>query len=261
MELVNSIVKAIRILDLLKSQGTLSYIEILKQFPLPKSTLFKILFTLETEELVRRDRVSGKYELGVKLIEWGSGARSQLEIRKIALPFMQKLSEDIDCTVHLTVVSHGEILPIESFESGSTTWPHHLYHGGIGIPAPLHATAAGKAILAFMNRDDIEKTLKEKGLQKFTENTITSMQHLRAALADIRRAGYAVSYSEHYEMVRGVAAPIQDHDGKVFASLSALGIISRITPEWVPEIAAQVMAAANEISRLFGYSGKDTTVH
>jgi len=256
MELVNSIVKAARILDLLKSQGTLSYIEILKQFPLPKSTLFKILLTLESEELVRRDAATGKYELGVKLIEWGSGARSQLEIRKIALPFMQKLSEDINCTIHLAVVSHGEVLPIESFESGSTTWPHYLFHGGIGIPAPLHATAAGKAILAFMKSDEMEATVKVKGLKKFTENTITSMQGLRSAFADIRRTGYAVSYSEHYEMVRGVAAPIRDHEGKVFASLSALGITSRITPEWVPEIAVQMMAATNEISRLFGYSGK-----
>lgn len=256
MELVNSIVKAVHILDLLKSQGTLSYIDILKQLPLPKSTLFKILFTLESEELVRRDAATGKYELGVKLIEWGSGARSQLEIRKIALPFMQKLSEDINCTIHLAVVSHGEVLPIESFESGSTTWPHYLFHGGIGIPAPLHATAAGKAILAFMKSDEMEATIKVKGLQKFTENTITSLEALRSAIADIRRTGYAVSYSEHYEMVRGVAAPIRDHDGKVFASLSALGITSRITPEWLPEIAIQVMAAANEISRLFGFSGK-----
>ncbi|MCF8159878.1 MAG: IclR family transcriptional regulator [Polaromonas sp.] len=255
MELVNSIVKAVRILDLLKDQGTLSYIEILKQLPLPKSTLFKILGTLESEELVRRDAATGKYELGVKLIEWGSGARSQLEIRKIALPFMQKLSEDINCTIHLAVVAHGEVLPIESFESGSTTWPHYLFHGGIGIPAPLHATAAGKAILAFMKSEEMEATVKVKGLQKYTENTITSMTSLRAAFSEIRLAGYAVSYSEHYEMVRGVAAPIRDHDGKVFASLSALGITSRITPEWVPEIAMQVIAAANEISRLFGYCG------
>ena len=257
MELVNSIVKAVRILDLLKSRGSLSYIEILKQNPLPKSTLFKILGTLETEELVRRDPDSGRYQLGVKLIEWGTGARSQLEIRKIALPFMQRLSEAVDCTIHLTVVSHGEILPIESFESGSTTWPHHIFHGGVGIPAPLHATAAGKAILAFMSRDEVEATIREKGLQKFTENTITDFERLDVALAEIRRCGYAVSYSEHYEMVRGVAAPIRDLDGKVFASLSALGIISRITPEWVPEIASRVIAAADEISRLFGYCPAD----
>lgn len=261
MELVNSIIKAVRILDLLKSQGSLGYIDILKQYPLPKSTLFKILLTLESEELVRRDEASGKYELGVKLIEWGTGARSQLEIRKIALPFMQKLSEDINCTIHLAVVSHGEVLPIESFESGSTTWPHYLFHGGVGIPAPLHATAAGKAILAFMTQRDLENTLKGKGLQKFTENTISTMPALREALADVRRTGYAVSYSEHYEMVRGVAAPVRDHEGKVFASLSALGVTSRLTNEWLPEIALQVIAAANEISRLFGYSGSAAKTH
>lgn len=254
MDLVNSIVKAVRILDLLKAHGSLSYSEILKMFPLPKGTLFKILFTLESEELIRRDQVSGKYELGVKLIEWGTGARSQLEIRKIALPLMQKLSEDINCTIHLTVVSHGEVLPIESFESGNTTWPHYLFHGGIGIPAPLHATAAGKAILAFMSDDELENTLNGKELQKFTENTITTMSHLREALAEIRQTGYAVSYSEHHEMVRGIAAPIRDSKGKVFASLSALGITSRLTAEWLPEVALQVIAASNEISRLFGYS-------
>ena len=254
MDLVNSIVKAVRILDLLKGHGSLSYTEILKMFPLPKGTLFKILLTLESEELIRRDQDSGKYELGMKLIEWGTGARSQLEIRKIALPFMQKLSEDIDCTIHLTVVSHGEVLPIESFESGSTTWPHYLFHGGVGIAAPLHATAAGKAILAFMSRDELADTLKGKGLQKFTESTITTMPRLREALAEVRRTGYAVSNAEHHEMVRGVAAPIRDNEGKVFASLSALGVTSRMTTEWLPEVALQVVAAANEISRQFGYT-------
>ena len=259
MELVNSIVKAVRILDLLKSRGPLSYIEILKQVALPKSTLFKILQTLETEELVRRDQESGRYQLGVKMIEWGSGARSQLEIRKIALPFMQNLSEALNCTIHLTVVSNGEVLPIESYESGSTAWPHHIFHGGVGIPAPMHATAAGKAILAFMNRSEIETTIREKGLQKFTENTLTDFSRLNAALEDIRRHGYAVSYAEHNEMVNGVAAPIRDHNNKVFASLSALGIISRITPEGVPGIALQMIKAADEISRLFGHRPEDAT--
>lgn len=256
MELVNSIVKAVRVLDLLKNNGPLSYIEILKQIALPKSTLFKILFTLESEELVRRDLASGRYQLGVRLIEWGSGARAQLEIRKIALPFMQDLSEALKCTIHLAVVSNGEVLPIESFESGSTSWPHHIFHGGVGIPAPLHATAAGKAILAFMSRDEIRRTINNQGLQKYTDATITEFDQLDAALAEIRRLGYAVSNSEHFEMVRGVAAPIRDHDHKVFASLSALGLVSRVSPEMIPEIAAQVIKVADEISRLFGYAAK-----
>ena len=253
MDLVNSIVKAARILDLLKGRGSLSFVEILKLHPLPKSTLSKILHTLEVEELVRRDPVSGRYQLGVKLIEWGSGARGQLEIRKIALPLMQELHETLNCTIHLTVASHGDVLPIESYESGTTIWQHHIFHGGVGIAAPMHATAAGKAILAFMPEDDLERTVREKGLKKFTDNTITDLATLRAALAEIRERGYAVSNAEHAELVRSVAAPIRDHDGKVFASLAALGIATRITPEWIPELAQHLVRAAEEISRLFGY--------
>jgi len=105
-----------------------------------------------------------------------------------------------------------------------------------------------------MSPDELEKALKGKALQKFTENTITTLPRLRKALAEIRRTGYAVSYSEHHEMVRSVSAPIRDNEGKVFASLSALGVTARMTDEWLPEVVLQVVAAANGISRLFGYS-------
>ena len=257
MDLVNSIVKGVRIVDLLKSRGPLSYIEIFKQVELPKSTLFKILLTLETEELVRRDPDSGRYQLGVKLIEWGIGAQAQLEIRRVALPFMQDLGKSLNCTIHLTVVSHDEVLPIESYEPGGTAWPHYIFHGGVGIPAPLHATAPGKAILAFMDRSERERMLGKKGLKKFTENTLTDLAQLDASLQAIRVSCYAVSYAEHNEMVNAVATPIRDHGGKVFASLSALGIVSLITPERIPGIAQQMIQAANEISRLFGYNAGD----
>ena len=261
MDLVNSIIKAVRILDLLKSRGSLSYAEILKQMSLPKSTLFKILSTLESEELVRKDQDSARYQLGVRLIEWGSGARSQLEIRKIARPFMKKLCDALDCTVHLTVMTHGEVLPIESFESGNTYWHHFSFPGGVGIPAPLHATGAGKAILAFMSAEEIESTIGQKPLEKYTEHTITDADRLRAELEVIRRRGYATTDGEHDEMVRSVAAPIRDHAGQVIASLSALGLVSRFGLERLPEIALSVVEAAQEISRLFGYVPGDSSVH
>ncbi len=261
MDLVNSIVKAVHILDLLKSRGSLSYAEILKQMSLPKSTLFKILSTLESEELVRKDQESARYQLGVRLIEWGSGARSQLEIRKIARPFMKKLSDALDCTIHLTVMTHGEVLPIESFESGNTYWHNFSFPGGVGIPAPLHATGAGKAILAYLSTEEIETMIQKKGLEKFTEHTITDPDRLRADLDATRRRGYAVTDGEHDEMVRSVAAPIRDHEGQVIASLSALGLASRFALERLPDISVPVVEAAEEISRLFGYIPGNTPPH
>ncbi|HUV07961.1 MAG TPA: hypothetical protein VMX75_09550, partial [Spirochaetia bacterium] len=79
------------------------------------------LATLEAEDLVKRDPDTRKYRLGVKLLEWGAGAQSQMGLHKIAGPVMQKLSDELDCTVQLTVVVQQELLPIESIESKTGT--------------------------------------------------------------------------------------------------------------------------------------------
>ncbi|MEW5816617.1 MAG: IclR family transcriptional regulator [Spirochaetota bacterium] len=253
MDLVNSIIKAVRILDIIKEKGPLTYIEILKLYPLPKSTLFKILSTLEAEELIHRGPDRSRYHLGTKLIEWGGVARSSLEIRTISRPILKKLQEKLDFTVHLTVVAHGEVLPIESMESGNWYWHHFRYPVAIGIPAPMYATGAGKAILAFLDQNEIDKIISEKGMEKFTETTITDPVLLRVELEKIRSRGYAVSNAEHDELIRSVAAPIYNNDGRVIAAISVLGLVSRITPERVPGIAEQVVEAAKEISYLLGY--------
>jgi DNA-binding IclR family transcriptional regulator len=254
VDAVNSVVKAIRILDTLRSAGPLTFSEAQRALDLPKSTVHKILATLEQEDLVRRDRETGRYSLGVKLIELGSGARAQLEFRKIALPLMQELSEAIDCTVHLSVLSHRDVMPVEAFESGSKTWPQYLFHGGVGIPAPLHATAAGKAILAYLDDGAVDEALGSGPLARHTSHTIVDRSKLRDELARIRKRGYAVSEGEHVELVWGVAAPIRDHDGRVVASLSALGIAARLTPERIPGIGSRVVATAAQVSRLIGYA-------
>jgi DNA-binding IclR family transcriptional regulator len=252
MDLVNSVVKAVRILDLLKEHGPCSYTELLNKLAMPKSTLFKLLGTLEAEELVRRDSENGRYHLGVKLIEWGAGSRAQLEIRNIARPFMKELSETLDCTVHLTVMAHDEVLPIESCESGAWYWHHFKYPVAIGIPAPLHATGAGKAILAFMREADIVRIIRDKGLERYTASTIDDPESLKQELETIRRNGYAVSNAEHDDLIRSVAA--RNHDGNVVAALSVLGLVTRVTEDRVPEIARLVTKAAREVSRLCGFS-------
>lgn len=254
MDYVNSILKAVNILDLLKRQGNMSYAEILKQTKLPKSTLFKILSTLESEELVAKDHETARYRLGVRLIEWGSGARSQLEIRKIARPYIKELSDSQDCTVHLCVMTHDQVLPIESFDSGNSYWHTFSFPGGVGIPAPLHATGAGKAILAFLPADEIETIIRRKGLESFTKTTIADPDRLRADLEETRKRGYATTFGEHSEMVHSVAAPIFDHEGQVIASISMLGPASRFTHQHMVKLAELVVSAASQISHLLGFT-------
>lgn len=252
-DLVNSIVKAVRILDVLNEEGPLSFIEILRKTPLPKSTLFKILATLEAEKIVTRDAETAKYRLGLRLIEWGGGARSQLDMRMVARPVMRELSIQIDCTVHLTVIAHNEVLPIESVESGNWYWHHFKYPVAIGIPAPMHATGAGKAILAFLPPRETLEIIRNKGLKRFTSSTITNEERLQNELHTVQERGYAISDAEHDELIRSVAAPIRNQDGKVIAALSALAVVSRFTPDRVEAVAGKVTDAAAKISELLGF--------
>ena len=254
MELVNSIARAVKILEILQTEGDMSYIHLLKKTQLPKSTLFKILTTLEYLELVHKEKETGRYQLGMKLIELGGSARNQLEIRDIARPFMKRLNKELDATVHLTVVAHGEVLPIETFESENWYRHHFRYSPAIGVPAPLHCTAPGKVILAHLKQEEIEEIIRGKGLEKYTENTIISREVLLKELEQIVEQGYAESNAEHDEIIRSVAAPIWNHEGRVIAALSVLGVTSKITPERIPKIARLVVQATKEISRRMGYS-------
>jgi DNA-binding IclR family transcriptional regulator len=253
VEYVNSIMRAVQIIDIIKQEESASYTRILKQCPIPRSTLAKILATLEAAELVRREPEHGRYELGVKLIEWGGYARSNLEIRDISRPIMKELQEAFICTVHLSVEAHGEVLPIDSVESKTWHWYRFRYPVALGIPAPMHATGDGKAILAFLEPERIAQIVREKGLERFTPTTITDSASLDAELEEIRRVGFAISDGEHDELIRSVAAPIFSHEGHVVAAVSVIGLASSITPKLIPRISKRVVEATAEISRLLGH--------
>ena len=250
--MVNSIVRAVKILELLEQNGPLYFNELLKLHELPKSTLSKILHTLEIEKIIRKDSVTNKYHLGNKLIELGSAARASLEIRNICRPIMNRLHEKLNLTVHLGVIAHGEVLPIESVEAGNWYWHHFKYPVAVGISAPMYATGAGKAILAFLEPNEIEEIIS-RTLEKFTDSTIIDHETLKEELGQIRRNGYAVSNAEHDVMIRSVAAPIFNSDGKVIASLSVLGLVSKISPDEIMSVSRDVLTATREISRFFGY--------
>ena len=253
MELVNSIVKAAKILSLLEEHGSLSFNELIRLYELPKSTLSKTLHTLEAEQFIRKEKETNRYKLGNRLIELGSAARASLEIRDICRPFMNSLHESLDLTVHLGIMAHGEVLPIESVESGNWYWHHFKYPVSVGISAPLYATGAGKAILAFLQPEEIEQILDRK-LISFTKSTKSDRSALLADLDAIRERGYAVSNAEHDEMIRSIASPIFNSDGKVIASLSVLGLAQKINERKIEEISEKVLTATKEISHIFGYS-------
>jgi IclR family KDG regulon transcriptional repressor len=247
---VKSVWRVVRILESFNSEEGMTVTQISKRLGLPKSSVHDILSTLVAEGILEKDSDNSRYHLGLKLFELGEKARSNLEIRKRATPFLKTLNGQLDETVHLTVLEEGEVLYIECFESTKRLRTYSV----IGVRAPLHCTAVGKAIMAYLPPDQIERVILEKGLERFTENTIIDRKKLLEELAGIRQKGYAVDNMEHEEHVRCVGAPVFNYEGNSFASISISGPAQRVTTEEVPVVAKMVMAATKEVSKQMGYN-------
>jgi IclR family KDG regulon transcriptional repressor len=248
--MVRSVQRAVKILDLLSSGGEKSVPEISRSLGFPKSSVHEITATLAATGILIKDSDRGRYSLGLKLFEWGKKAQAGLEIRRVAVPSLRGLHETLDETVYLTVPDGREVLYIECFESTKRLRTYSV----IGIRAPLHCTAVGKAVLACLDEAEVDEVIQSMGLPRFTANTITERGDLMREIEKIRARGYATDNMEHEEGVCCVGAAVRDHAGRVAASISVSGPSQRLSAARIAEIAPLVTARAAEISRRLGYS-------
>jgi IclR family KDG regulon transcriptional repressor len=248
--MVKSVSRTVKILDLLSREGAKNITEISKSLSFPKSSVHEIVATLLAEGIVGRDSDPGRYTLGLKLFEWGKQAQAALEIRRVAVPSLRALHRELDETVYLTVPDGKEVLYIECFESTRRLRTYSV----IGIRAPLHCTAVGKSVLAWLDEAEVESVIQSMGLPRFTANTITDRRDLMRELEQIRTKGYATDVMEHEEGVCCVGAPVRDHTRKVIASISVSGPSQRLTAAKMEESAHLIKEKAAEISRRLGYS-------
>ena len=246
---IRSIVRAIKILEAFTTKTKMGITEISKMLKIPKSTSHSIVSTLEKEGILEKDLESNKYYLGIKLFELGDKARENFELRNVAISYLKELNEMFDETVHLTIPEDGEVLYIECFESTKRLRTYSV----IGVRAPMYCTAVGKAILAFLPDNEIDKIINESELKKFTKNTITDKEKLKLELQKIRKNGYAIDNMEHEEGVRCVGAPIKNKSGYPLASISISGPSQRITDELIPKLAFHTIRVANTISERIAY--------
>ncbi len=247
--MVNTVHNAIRILERLADGGMRGVTEIARELDMAKSSAHGILETLAGEKLVERNPSTGKYQLGLRLIELGNRAQLGLDICRIAAPFLKGLYLEFDETVHLTILDNDEVLYVDCIESQRRLRTYSV----IGVRAPLYCTSVGKAILAFQPDEEIRRIAREKGLAPITANTITTEEGLLDEVRLIRLRGYAVDDREHEDHLRCVGAPVRNSRAGVFASISLSGPAERNTPARILEMAPAVVRAAGEISRRLGY--------
>lgn len=242
--------RALSILDILSSDGPeLAPIELSQRLGLHKSTAHRLMMVLERHRLIERSPQNGKYRLGLKLFELGSRVVSQLDLSERAQSYIERLVRETGETSHLCIMDDGEMLSLTNVESTRTV----RTPATVGRRTPVHCTAVGKAILAFLPESEVEALIKKRGLKGCTPNTITTMTGLKAELQFVRERGYAVDNEEIEAELKCVGAPVRNYSGRVIASISIAGPAYRMPDNKIPTLGRAVVEAAHELSNELGY--------
>lgn len=218
-----------------------------KDLEVPKSTLHRILQTLETKNAVSRTE-EGDYRLGEAIAEIGTRS-TVAELPRLASPFLRDLHSSTGETVNLAVPDGGAMLVITTVQSDEplrmVSWE--------GMRDPLHTSALGKSYLAALPESEMERLLSTVLLVARTPKSITSRETLLRQVRGIRSIGYAVDDGETTEGVRCVAAAILGNSGPV-ASVSVSGPASRLPKRSITKFGQVVAQAAAAISSIISKS-------
>jgi DNA-binding IclR family transcriptional regulator len=245
--------RVLGILETLSSEDSeLTLVELCDHLGLHKSTVHRLLMVLEQYRFIEKTPQNGKYRLGLKLFELGSKAVAHLDIRERARPFLERLVFETGETAHMCILDHGEALCVEKVEASRTV----RVPTTVGQRHPVHCTAVGKALIAFLTDEDIEYHIKGHGLRAYTRNTITTPAQLRNELRLVRERGYATDRGEVEDGLNCLGAPVRDYSGKVVAAISIAGPAFRLTDKIISVSAQLVVEAADQLSMELGYQDK-----
>jgi DNA-binding IclR family transcriptional regulator len=248
---VQSLSRAIAILHAFNRETPeLGVTEISKLVGLHKSTTFRLLSTLIAEGLVSQDPETGRYRLAVGVLELAGRVQVHTEVRQAARSTMQPLAQRLGATVNIAIFDRGMSFNIEqAVPAGYLV----INYGWVGRRTPLHATSTGKILLAWLPAAEIRALLSHP-LERYTPNTITSMEVLERELERVRAAGYAVGREEYEVGLNAIAAPVRDVSGGVIAALSVSSPAYRLAPESFETAAAELVEAAAAVSGQLGYA-------
>lgn len=246
-----SVRKALTILDLFIDNEELSLHEITKKAKLSKPTTYRLLSTLETAGLLYKKKDGphdSRYGLGLKLLELGELVADRLELRKIALPYMENLAKEVNEVVHLVIINQQEATYIEKVNSRRAL----SLHTNIGRSTPLYVGSGPKMLLAFLSNEEQDIIIGNKPLKTLRYEPIEKRK-LKEELRNIKENHYAISVGEQDADTTGVSFPIFNHEHKLVAALAVSGLSTRFIGEKLEVIKQKGKQSALEISNQLGY--------
>lgn len=245
--LLSSVEKAFKVLEYIagKKEGA-GVTEVSQALGYSKSSSHRLCATLLNCGYLKQIN-NGSYKATARMFEVGSKIIQSADFYNISFSFLKALRDRFNETAHMAIFNTDHIVFINKVESQRSL---RLY-SRVGGEGPAHATALGKVLLAYIPEPELEKILKEKELEKYTETTITDPGKLRQELKKVLEQGYAEDQGEFEEKINCVAAPVKDHTGQTVAALSVS------IPNWrspsKEEVIYEVTKTASDLSRQLGY--------
>ena len=251
---MNSLIRADNVLEVIgRSHDGLSHTEIHHLFPMPKSSLSRLLASLVSLQYILVDRKRKRYKLGSRLLTLAGKYLAGMDIFQIGRDYVIQLSKITNETATLAIpgIQDAILIAIENVPQNIIKPPH------IGDHMPMYATAAGKAILAHMSEKEIDRYFSSVTLEAITPHTITDEQKLRKELQKIRKGEFAYSWQGFREHVVAIGAPVFNVNNQVIASLSISILSLDAKPNKLNQLKKFLAKVVNEFSLRLGYEASD----
>ncbi len=237
--------KALDVLDQVASYGRpVRFATLLADSAYPKATLYRLLQTLTNQNMLEYDAEHQTYAPGMRLVRLAHRAWTQSSLAPIARAHLDRLSAEVQHTVHLAQLDNAQVLYVDKRNAAQ---PVEMFSDA-GKVGPAYCTGVGKAMLAFLPTADREKALAQQSFHRFTEQTYTTTAALAAELDAIRDRGYAFDREEHEPGIICIAQPILTENARVLGALSVTGSTQKITLEELERLAPQLARTAAAIA-------------
>jgi DNA-binding IclR family transcriptional regulator len=242
--------KAMSLIDHIAEEGETTPARLAELTGEPRSSVYRLLASLQKLDLVEPGRQRGTYMLGLKLFRLGRTVVSRFDERQAALPVMQRIHDEVGETTFLCVRRGYDAVCIERIDGKRV----NLLALSLGGSLPLHAGAASRALLAFEPPSFWDEYLDSREPEALTTTTPRTREELVAELRATRERGYSISDEDVTPGIAAVGAPIFDHTGTVRAALSFGGLRDHVFAD-TPRAIELACSGAAEISRALGYDG------
>lgn len=248
--IIQSVAHALDVLEQFRGETEeLGVTELSKKLKLHKNNVFRILATLQSRNYIEQNRANDNYRLGIKCLELGQTFIHQRGLLKQARPILQELAGITEETSYISILRGNEVVYLDSVETSSTV----RVVSRVGLHMPIHATAAGKALVSYDSDEEVRKLFSGE-LPRFTKATRTNADDFLKEVAVVRERGYAIDTEEFEEGLRCIGAPVRDYTRKVVGAISVSGPAHRLSDEKIAAlIGPEIDRAGKALSVRLGF--------